>query len=1794
MMEGELEPGVKPLSYKVKAASRESPPSQKASQILELDLRSHWSTGTNTKEWILLELDEPCLLSHIRIYNKSVLEWEIAVGLRFKPESFTRVRPRCEAPRREIMYHMNYTPCRYVRISCLRGNPIAVFFIQLIGVPVVGLEPEFQPVVTHLLPQIIAHKHDIHDMHLQLLQDMTKKLVVFLPQLEVDLSGFTDDSEANLHFLAMLTGPLYPILYILNDRETTRSLSFMPDSEVSKSSQPSALTVSSNFEPQRSCNTSSFSTATGSTAFRADAVFMLLRKAYRDTDLSVVCKMASRMLRRLIEPVVGQQTTITTISETPSEDKTAKLVPVNHFSIVDYSGLFGEEFHLPDDEWDCSYFNILDLRAVEEGILQVLYACASQPALCHKLAENSSEFWSALPLVQALLPALRPSGNSIDYLDESFSAWRQPFVQQALSQIVMTTSSSVYRPLLHATAGYLSSFSQSHVKAACVLIDLCSSVFAPWMTHVIAKVDLVLELLEDLLGIIHSASCSLSHARAALKCILLALSGHMDDLLGRFKDVKLRILFLLEMLEPFLDPVLIIFKSTIAFEDVSLKIPEKDQDCNIALNVIRTAIRKPAVLPSLEYEWRSGSVTPRALLSVLEPRLQLPAEVDSRRSPTSHMVQDVPSAAFSFPSAGHGEFSLKSSGEEETDAKIDMSDAVVKLENFEDASSFFAPPEVRNMSLTVGPSIQEESRQHDKLVDVSAKHKLVSERNFDRFQITSALDDSFGAEFFNLQADYFQLANFRECELRASEFQRLASDLHSKHEISIECHDAALDALLLAAECYINPFFMTSSRATFKIPRSMDMSRIKINESNDVLESKKLLSNSSNLESMAHLEKKRDKVVLQLLLEAAQLDRNYWEKLSGNELGYKYSELSDGFIKLFPADIKSTDAITLVRLNQALLCEFLIRQLQKDQHMMHEVLIQCLLFLLESATTLSCDPDNVIDIIFRSAESLNEVIMSSHHSKEWNSQSNLEKIRQVQRHWILLQKLIIASSGCGQHSELKFSLSSGHHTSCLVPFSAWIQRISTFSVSAVPLVRFLGWMAVSRYARQYVKGQSFLASELSQLTCLLAIFADDLSTVSKFVNKKEDDVNIGDSPISLESTIKVCDGGDQNGIQSLDAIYPDLCRWFPNIRKQFESFGETILEAVSLQLRSLSSAVLPDILCWFSESCLSPFCQKDSSVSPTYANSLKGYIGKNAKSIILYILESIVVEHMHAMVHEIPRLVHVLISLCKAAYSDVLFLDSVMRLLNPIILYSMKKFSEEALLTDDSCVNFESLCFGELFNEIAEEREVGAHSSGKLCKRPLIIFVLASLLPDFSLQRRKDALQFLLVWADFTASESTASFHDYLCAFQCMLDRCKLLLSQSLSKYGTIPLQLPETVGTGTSLSDDGSSKSNMWFLNDILCVELPIEAAEDVGTNALTLGKKINNLSVEEIKEFTKHLEYLIEKLCLTVENCWMFHHQLTKKLVILAAECFIYSRCLSSLIENSHHSEYAVNADPEAFKSVDQHLESWRVGLHGLGELLLVILQSSCWVVASLMLNCLLAVPNGFPMNAIIGNICLAIMRFSISAPKISWRLQTDKWLNIIFTRGAYNFHEIETSIVELFSVMLTHHEPEQRLIALKHLGKLVGQDVGGDAVVVFSKTCNKLVSPTTITSIPESILSSLISSTWDYVTLLATSETSFPLRTRAMALLVDYIPFVNRDQLQTFLACLDTVIHDLGKLSQPSLDGPLFQLSLALIACACLYSSEEDIRLIPENIWMNIETLGSTKNGSVILLVLSPTIV
>ncbi|XP_021829953.1 uncharacterized protein LOC110770086 isoform X2 [Prunus avium] len=1606
---------------------------------------------------------------------------------------------------------------------------------------------------------------------------MTSRLLVFLPQLEADLNNFLDAAEPNLRFLAMLAGPFYPILNLGHERTAAKSSGNISDSEVSKHSQPSsALTVSSNFEPRRSRGTSPFVLSTSSSiVFRADAIFVLLRKAYKDSDLGIVCRMAARVLHKLIEPVAHEGSTPP--GEVTYGDEAVKSEITNPAPLVDYSNLFGEEFQLPGDHWDSSYLNILDIGAVEEGILHVLYACASQPQLCSKLADRTSDFWSALPLVQALLPALRPSvSRPSDIVDDSFSQWKQPIVQQALSQIVATSCSSLYRPLLHACAGYLSSYSPSHAKAACVLIDLCCGVLAPWLSQVIAKVDLAVELLEDLLGVIQGARHSLLRARAALKYVVLALSGHMDDMLGKYKEVKHRILFLVEMLEPFLDPAVGRLKGIIAFGDLSSAHPEKqEENCVIALNVIRTAVQKPAVLPSLESEWRRGSVAPSVLLSILEPHMQLPPEIDLRTSPVPRALEPESLSGLSHSSASHHGVASKSNSQDEFDGKIDVSDTAVKIDISEDASLLFAPPELHNIVLTSVSSCPNENISVSNHGDSGSEPKHLVGKHFpQRFQIDLKLDAGFSAEYFNLQADYFQLITYQDCELRASEFRRLALDLHSQNEITIESHDAAIDALLLAAECYVNPFFMMSFRGNPKLMKEINVSGIR-NPQNHEIGMRMVSGKSKNdLETISLLERKRDKIVLQILLEAAELDREYREKVSDRGLSPYYTVgFDEQVIRLCPLDVQSADAITLVRQNQALLCCFLIQRLQREQHSMHEILMQCMIFLLNSATKLYCAPEHVIDIALGSAEYLNGMLTSLYYQfKENNLQLEPETIHGIQRRWILLQRLVISSSGGDE--ETGFAINkNGFRYGNLIPPSAWMQRISTFSRCTSPLVRFLGWMAVSRNARQYMKDQLLLASDLPQLTSLLSTFADELSVVDNVVSRKYEES--GGEIVSVPiKGFEVADQQHQD--QSFRVIYPDLFKFFPNMKKQFEAFGETILEAVGLQLRSLPSSMVPDILCWFSDLCSWPFLHTEQLSARNSSDLLKGYVSKNAKAIILYTLEAIVTEHMEAMVPEIPRVVQVLACLCRASYCDVSFLDSVLSLLKPIISYSLYKVSdEERSLVDDSCVNFESLCFDELFTNIRQGANQD-NSTEKVYNRGLTIFILASVFPDLSAQRRREMLQSLIFWADFTAFEPTSSFHNYLCAFQSVMESCKLLLVQTLQFFGAIPLELP------TEGQHESGLESHSWFLSDVYRSSSQDKASEKLeGDNvgADIVNKKVYHLFPEEIEEFSKHLEVLIGKLYSTTELCWNLHHQLSKKMTITSTECFMYSRFLASIAQRVNDAQENDAEISFPSTSIDQFPDHWRTGLEVISETILTLQENRCWEVASVVLDCVLAVPHKFGFNSVIGSICSAIKSSSCNAPKIAWRLQSDKWLLILLTKGVHSLKECEVPLANLFCTMLGHPEPEQRSIALKLLGKLVGQDLSGGTALQSSMFYKNLVSPGFVTSVPESIISHLVSSTWNLVVVLASSDASLLVRTQAMTLLVDCIPFAERRLLQSFLAAADSVLG-LGELARRNCEGQLLRLSLALIAGACLYSLDEDISLIPQNVWKNIETLASSK--------------
>ncbi|KAL6515007.1 hypothetical protein OROGR_020586 [Orobanche gracilis] len=1798
-MELEFEPRVKPLAYKVKAVSRESP-AQKAVHVLDSDLRNHWSTATNTKEWILLELDEPCLLSHIRIYNKSVLEWEISAGLRYKPETFVKVCPRCEAPRRDMMYQTNYNPCRFVRISCMRGNPIALFFIQLFGIPVPGLEPEFQPVANYLLPYIISHKQEAVDLHLQLLQDVISRLTRFLPHLEADLNSFPEAAEPTMRFLAMLAGPFYPVLQIVDERETARLALNILDNDASKTNQSStALLISSNFEPRRSRNTSSVSPPISKhLVFRPDAIFILLRKAYKDSNLRTVCKMASRILMELMGPTAIQDVSTQVSNITSSvADETPKFDPSGPIPSPDYSNLFGEEFQIPNDIWDPAYLNVLDSTAVEEGILHVLFASASQPLHCSKLAEHTADFWFALPLIQALLPALRPIISGPYQIDDNFSLWKQPYVQNALSQIVAASSSVIYCPLLRACSGYLASFSPSHAKAACLLIDLCSGVLAPWIAQVIAKVDLTVELLEDLLGVIQGARHSFYRGRAALKYIVLALSGNMDDIMAKYKDnkyekisqmvlqlclnpqmvleAKHQILFVVEMLEPFLDPSLTPLHGMIPFGNVSSFFTgNQEQHCSLALNVIRTAIRKSAVLPSLEAEWRKGSVAPSVLLQVLDAQIHLPLDIDNCKFSSSDNVE--PQALATLPPHG-GVASSRSNNQETADAKVDAIDINGKMDVSEDARLLFAPPELNRMSLIyvpagTGTKVSDSSRLNAGLEGKNGDHKKINPFPHD------ADFDGQGIEFYNLLADYSQLLNYRDCELRASEFRCLALDLNSQDEISAESHDLAIDALLLAAECYVNPCFMMSFKDMS--PEKSKIYPMYSKKNNESAVAGKISRQKDNdLKLVADIERRRDRVVLEILIEAAELDSKYHKVPSDGDTSGLYVEGDEDVISLSQQDIISADAITLVRQNQSLLCTFLIKKLQRDshaeQHPRLEILMWCLLFLLHSATKLYCDPEHVVDVILHFAESFNLQLKSLYYQlKEGNSQLNHVKQHEVQRCWILLNSLVTASSGSDEKSILPISVRNGLRFSNLVPPLAWLQKVPAFSSSALPIVRHFGWMAVANNAKQFLRERLFLVSDLSQLTYLLSIFSDDLSLVDNIVDQKGMDKKIEEPSVTQDVNIEdgcryIC---HEDVLQSFYALYPDISKFFPNLKNEFVAFGETILEAAGLQLKFLSSSAVPDLMCWFSDLCSWPFVQTENGQlffqdKPDY---YKGFVAKNAKAVILYILEAIVVEHMEAMVPEVPRVVQVLVSLCKTTYCDVSFLDSILCLLKPVIAYSLSKVSdEENSLGDDSCESFESLCFSELFSNIKSGNDRQGTPIEKRKYQALMIYVLSTIFHNLSFHWKIELLESTVIWAEFASFEQSTSFHDYICAYQVLMGNCRDILVASLRFWGIVPLKSSSHSDTSIRTVDE-FSKSSSRFLNDI--------SNSSSSTVFSEKHQKICQLHLEEINCFSKYLKALISKLNPTLERCWKLHHRLSKQLVLTCAECYIYAMCLC-LNSKNIASSGVDNLVPN--DSFDEYPEFWMTSLQGLSEMILVLQEKHCWEVASVLLDSLLGVPQCFHLDNVIGHICSAIKSFSTSAPNICWRLQTDKMLSLLLSRGIHNLCKNEVHMVDFFSFLLGHPEPEQRYIALKHLGSLTGQNADGGRLFLSSTTGSIVSSSDMLLSASERVLCPLVSAIWDNVTLMASSDSSLLLRTKATALLINFIPFTERSKLRSFLAAADSILQCLMTLAQPTCYGPLTQFSLALIATVCLYSSTEDLSLIPESIWRNIGTFGMSGN-------------
>ncbi|KAL2610037.1 hypothetical protein R1flu_028610 [Riccia fluitans] len=1842
-MEGEVEGRIKPLPYKVRTVSRESI-SQKAAHVLDPDPRTHWSTSTNTKEWLVLELEESCLLSHIRIHNKSVLEWEISIGLRFKPDTYLKVRPRCEAPRREVTYHIGYQPCCFVRISCLRGNPIAIFSIQLMGIPVPGLEPEFQPVVDHVLPHIIAHIRDPSDIYLHLLQDIASRLSAFLPHLEGELAVGSEALETSLRFFAYLVGPFYPILTVVGGRETEKSASSGTETELAKSKQPTVFTVSSNFQapPKRVRSPGLSQHPAGHTlALRPDAVLILLRVAHKDSDLRNVCRKVARILRRLNgsspsaanslsvgeSAVSAGSSSVAGVEEGPVSSEAA----TTSASPSDYSSIFGEVFKPYDDDGlDISHLGILDVAAVEEGLLHVLYACASQPIMCRRLADSKSDLIPVLPFIQAILPALRPLPSTAvdaDQVDDTFWQWQAPTVQRAVTQVVALSTSPSYRPLLDACAGYLSSYSPVHEKTACVLIDLCAGPLGPWLPMVVAKIDLAVELLEDLLGIIQAGHQDSSNARAALMYLMLALSGNVDDVLGQYKEVKHHILYLIEMLEPFLIPAINPVRSTIAFGDVSAVLLEKqERNCALALDLLHSAVNKPAVLPAMEAEWRRGHVTPSVLLSILAPNVSLPPGLDLGRSIGESFVRDsLPSEESSGTPGSEVVPKFGTTDDEGTNRGEYTGDGTSKTDLSEDPNNLFAPPELRSLILPSDASrFHDTSPESQKVISFGSKVEVrVSNVKTPTVEDKVVLNPATADRYFSLQAEYFQLVNAQERELRAMEFIRFATELHSRRDASKESHQAAIDALLLAAECHLNPFFLVSStKYQEQVVRFREMNGLAFLKEGNYKEGMK------DLEVVFWLEEERDKAVLRILLEAAEWDSSLEESHteSSPDFGVKSGPLCG--VHIFKEDAEVEDAITLVREHQRLLFSFLIRQLRRERHSMYEVLLQGLLIILDSATNLSSPPSDIIEVILQCAEHLNNLLVVYYSQvKDGTVMAESAVVYGIQRQWALLRRLVLAASG-GRSSEEgddMAAVTSSVQTT-LIPAWAWMAKISEFSSSSFPLVRYVGWMALSRYAKVYKESGLLLVADVQDLTSLLIVFSDELSSVSGWKLRKttEEDVmveaayRVATTGIEVKNSLPGPNGAlsnqaDRGGL--VKSLYPELDFVFPQLRTEFSRFADAMLDSVCQMLKSVPSSTIPDLLSWFSELCLEPF-----------PASVKGYTLANVKFVILNVLEVIVVEHTEAVVPELPRVLEVLLSLCSSSYCDVPLLESVLGVLKPIIAHATT--SMVASVEDNSQMlgpraTFESLCF----DAMTEQLKAGSDYEERAGSgRGLLLYLAGSLLSDLSVGRRIDLTSCLTLWANFTAQTSTTSYYTYLLAFQKILEESSLLLrnlvedfipdenlqlSRKSATHALSALRAPSfssppastqirtsaRVETGvedekSEVGENGAPENSILNLaenqdvaqiageheNNEIMPEDDGQVSVDDGIPSQDSEMKSNlSGSSAETEEFKQKCTDLILALGRALEVCWKIHPHLCQKIAQVGAKCLYYAS-FEEINWQTYGSTISAEKDTGDSLVETSHRSE---PLEALARKVKKFQEAHSWQVAAVTMELLLSLPSALFTAGALKEICSVLQYQCTHAPRVAWRLQTSKWLlKVLSLSGKGSLDSAFAPLTELLCVMLEHSEPEQRLGALQQLGKLMKSQL--DETSDPDTPDDVLNRHSRVSVTQEGFAHVLVASTWEKVTSTAACDPSLGLRKEALELLLKFVPFADPAALLSLLRSSDAILPSLTTSAAAISSGPLTRLALMVLSRTCLYVSASDVSIIPAKVWNSIELMATAKAG------------
>jgi len=105
--------------------------------LLRADKAKYWSTSCGVNHEIVLKLEQPALVGYVELANRCTSHCTIFVSLTSNSkENYVQVRNDEKMPHyKSITYNAGFLPGRHIKLRLVRGTPVSLYSIKVIGLP---------------------------------------------------------------------------------------------------------------------------------------------------------------------------------------------------------------------------------------------------------------------------------------------------------------------------------------------------------------------------------------------------------------------------------------------------------------------------------------------------------------------------------------------------------------------------------------------------------------------------------------------------------------------------------------------------------------------------------------------------------------------------------------------------------------------------------------------------------------------------------------------------------------------------------------------------------------------------------------------------------------------------------------------------------------------------------------------------------------------------------------------------------------------------------------------------------------------------------------------------------------------------------------------------------------------------------------------------------------------------------------------------------------------------------------------------------------------------------------------------------------------------------------------------------------------------------------------------------------------------------------------------------------------------------------------------------------------------